>query len=295
MYSHCSEIEDALRSTGVPLLLATYLSRAVLHSGAKIPYGALELYSGGQFIGLVVTYRDTECLLMVPRFDKRNQSSDCRRRDTIKQARALRLAQPLNCTPPILLDEPSGSWLLRFHIRGLTLSDWRRTSDSPARLATCIRNNARLAHSLFAAVHESGHVLVDYKPKNVVVDRQGKQWFIDFGSVRRRHQHVRKKAGCGKLLYRAPELLLGGAAGPENDMFSFGATAWWILTARPPFTNAIADSLSASEFWKRCHSELGSLSPQWFPKKPLLSLLACLDPEPRNRPREIPGELLLLT
>lgn len=82
-----------------------------------------------------------------------------------------------------------------------------------------------------AAIHAHELVHGDVKAQNVVRRGDGRHVLVDFGSstpVRERPQV------SGTPLYLAPELLGGGPAGPEHDLYSLGVLLFRTLSGRFP-------------------------------------------------------------
>ncbi|HVK73145.1 MAG TPA: serine/threonine-protein kinase [Kofleriaceae bacterium] len=110
-----------------------------------------------------------------------------------------------------------------------TLADWfaRRPSWQDA-LARC-----RTAGAGLAAAHASGLVHRDFKPQNVLCDRDGRVVVTDFGLARRSPgvaDATSAITGTGEIvgtpLYMAPEQHLGQDVGPAADQFAFAATLY---------------------------------------------------------------------
>ncbi|KAJ9442044.1 Serine/Threonine kinase domain protein [Diplonema papillatum] len=92
--------------------------------------------------------------------------------------------------------------------------------------------------AILNVVHESGFVYRDLKANNVVVDKTGEVFLIDYGLCT-------KKGGsstfCGAYHTRAPELLdaeTSGASLPDSsklDCWALGILLWEMLSGKPPF------------------------------------------------------------
>ncbi len=101
--------------------------------------------------------------------------------------------------------------------------------------------------------HGRGIVHRDLKPKNVVLDREGSPYVMDWGlarilqspdtaNVSVTHAPDERDDGSGTAAYMAPEQSRPGwrAIGPWTDIFGIGTLLYEILTGRPPH---VADTL----------------------------------------------------
>jgi eukaryotic-like serine/threonine-protein kinase len=85
--------------------------------------------------------------------------------------------------------------------------------------------------SALAAIHAHGLVHGDVKAQNVVRRSDGRHVLVDFGSS----TPIRERAQVsGTPLYLAPELLMGGPAGPEHDLYSLGVLLFRMLSRKFP-------------------------------------------------------------
>ncbi|MEM1032467.1 MAG: serine/threonine-protein kinase [Myxococcota bacterium] len=117
---------------------------------------------------------------------------------------------------------------------------------------------ARVLHLLDQATgslgetHRRGLVHRDIKPSNLMLCARGGHFdtlkVLDFGLV---HEMVPAGSSgaaglAGTPMYMAPEVILDGDGHvPESDIYALGATAYFLLTGRPPFaTEDLAELLS---------------------------------------------------
>ncbi len=113
--------------------------------------------------------------------------------------------------------------------------------------ATGVMSPARVVHLLLQAcsslgeAHEKGLVHRDVKPSNLMLCERGGVYdtlkVLDFGLVRELGSESLSEAGLtGTPLYLAPEAIVDGDAfSAESDVYAIGATAYFLLTGRPPF------------------------------------------------------------
>ena len=98
---------------------------------------------------------------------------------------------------------------------------------------------AKIARGL-AAIHAAGFVHRDLKPENVLLDARGSPKITDFGLVRRvAGQTVSEgltRAGdvLGTYAFMAPEQAEGTAVDHRTDLYSLGATLYFLLAGAPP-------------------------------------------------------------
>jgi serine/threonine protein kinase len=102
------------------------------------------------------------------------------------------------------------------------------------------------AHSIFkqaatglAYMNASGWVHRDVKPDNIMVNSAGEVRLIDFALAQRISKGgvFRRKRGtsAGTRSYMSPEQIRGEALDARADVYSFGISAYEIVTGRPPF------------------------------------------------------------
>jgi len=86
-------------------------------------------------------------------------------------------------------------------------------------------------------MHENGFMHLDFKPENVLVTRNGKIRLVDFDLAQQVPEKPQKfsKKNPGTPAYMAPEQLLGQPISNRVDVFSYGVTAFELLTNQKPF------------------------------------------------------------
>ncbi len=90
-------------------------------------------------------------------------------------------------------------------------------------------------------VHEQGFVYTDLKSSNVIVRSQEKLALIDFGQARKANSTVAR--GLGTRGYASPQLRDTLLATVQDDIYSFGALLYFLLTGAEPSLAPDADAL----------------------------------------------------
>jgi tRNA A-37 threonylcarbamoyl transferase component Bud32 len=122
------------------------------------------------------------------------------------------------------------------YVDGGTVKDAIRREGplSPYRAAEILREVA------WALEYAHGHGVVhrDVKPDNILLDRStGRSLIGDFGIalVDQRHELTAEGMAVGTADYVSPEQAAGQDTDARSDIYSLGATAFFMLTGRPPF------------------------------------------------------------
>jgi|ERR1044071_566818 serine/threonine-protein kinase len=133
-------------------------------------------------------------------------------------------------------------------------------------------------------VHESGYMHLDFKPENVLITRNGGVRLVDFDLAQPIPEKATKmsKKNPGTPAYMAPEQLLGQPISHRVDIFSFGVTAYELLTSQKPFPGE-----TPAEILQKQLNRSDFVTPrQYNPDMPAnleKVILRCLEREPENR------------
>jgi WD40 repeat protein/tRNA A-37 threonylcarbamoyl transferase component Bud32 len=125
------------------------------------------------------------------------------------------------------------------YVDGHTLSEILRQEIVPSRQAAqYLEPVARAVH----AIHLQGMVHRDLKPRNILVDKEGRPYVTDFGLAKwstSDSEVTHTGAWVGTPSYMSPEQAENPTeVGAKSDIYSLGATLYELLTGRPPFKAA---------------------------------------------------------
>ena len=143
-------------------------------------------------------------------------------------------------------------------------------ADVVARSGPLSENAAlEVARRLLGALrtaHERGVVHRDVKPSNVMLGNDGRVTLTDFGIAQAADDPRLTTTGSlvGSPGYMAPERLDGGPADPASDLWSLGATLWYAVQGRGPFSRdttaaTIAAVINAEVPTTRTRGPLGAV------------------------------------
>ncbi len=142
-------------------------------------------------------------------------------------------------------DETSGCISME-NIDGDTLSNIRADRESKVFESRELGDWAKqLCDALHYAHTHAQVVHRDLKPSNLMVNQRGDLKVADFGIARSLSDSVsmltRGEHTSGTLVYMSPQQLDGGRGTPLDDVYSFGATIYELLTSKPPFYSGNID------------------------------------------------------
>ena len=168
------------------------------------------------------------------------------------------------------LDEQAGPFLVMEWVEGTDLAQWLKDNEPP--LAQRLELFCQLAEAT-AHAHQRLIVHGDIKPGNVRIREDGTVKLMDFGVARLMEAGESEDDDLRALTpaFAAPEQREGEAVTPASDIWSLGATLYWLLTGQRIQDNGIGveQVLSARTISRR--QELAAV------------IMTACDPDPEQR------------
>ena len=106
------------------------------------------------------------------------------------------------------------------------------------------------ALSALEHAHSLGLIHRDIKPENMLIEPDGRLRITDFGlalALRGGARFGGATSRSGTPQFAAPEQLLGERVGPEADLYSLAAVAYFALLGRPPFSGKTPEQILAKQ------------------------------------------------
>jgi len=177
----------------------------------------------------------------------------------------------------------SGQWyLLMEYVEAANLKELYARQDP-----VLVENVAQILIDMAVALehmHQNGFMHLDFKPENVLITRNGSVRLVDFDLAQQIPEKPKKfsKKNPGTPAYMAPEQLLGQPVTHHVDIFSYGVTAYELLTNQKPFPGE-----SPTEILKKQLDHSSLLGPRHFnadvPAALEKVILRCMEREPERR------------
>ncbi|MCE1248563.1 MAG: protein kinase [Firmicutes bacterium] len=128
------------------------------------------------------------------------------------------------------------------YIDGETLANWiQRQPGNQITIDECIQWMGEILDILIYLHNQDPPVIHrDIKPHNIMIDKQGSIFLVDFGIAREIKEHSGTSTSVGTFGYASPENFTGKFVF-SSDLYSLGATFHMLLSGRdprerPPFT-----------------------------------------------------------
>ena len=190
-------------------------------------------------------------------------------------------------------NEQSGCISMEY-IDGDTLSNLR--ADKPRKVFETDELadwTSQLCDALDYAHNHARIVHRDLKPANLMVNQRGDLKVADFGIARSLSDSMSKvtmqHGKSGTLVYMSPQQLDGERGNHLDDIYSFGASIYELLTSRPPFSSGnvdrqIREKIPPSMAQRRKELEIeGDLIHESWERV----VASCLAKDPGRRPQSI--------
>lgn len=237
-------------------------------------------------MGLVIQAEDTHLKRIVALKVLRKKISEGERgKDAVEQflreARAAASIEHPNIVRVYEINQHAGWWYIAMEmVSGNSLQEIVKAAGAlPASRACPIIADAAIG---LQVAHELGIIHRDIKPSNILVTRNGHGKISDFGLVRVDDPNdpfdIYAHQSIGTPHYMAPEVIRREPLTPAVDIYSLGATLYYVLAGRQPFAGEKIDELlklhlysdppDILHYMPNCSPELASLIQRMMAKEP---------------------------
>jgi serine/threonine-protein kinase len=133
-------------------------------------------------------------------------------------------------------------------------------------------------------MHDNGFMHLDFKPENVLVTRNANVRLVDFDLAQPIPEKPKKasKKNPGTPAYMAPEQLLNQPITARVDIFSYGVSAYELLTNQKPFPGDTPGEILAKQLDRSSFVEPREYNAD-MPASLQKVILRCLEREPDRR------------
>lgn len=273
----------------------------ILNKFSLSPHAKPFAQGGIGVLYLLENFQGKKALLKIPAYHKRPSDEHWLLKHDLKKEAQILSNSTIHVLPKLFEHDPNGEFLIRSYIEGNTLSSYEIKSlnvEARKQLLIALTNTAKI---LFSTIHnnEKGNFVIrDFKPINLIYSFSNPDYFylIDVGSLRSESDMISKtprnyRIGSGKWLYWSPEQLLEDKKHLDrrSDYFSFGATAFFILTGNAPYSNSTSEKnkvlINYQKEYEKVQQQLNDLSENEFllPKGMIQLISDCLNPNPNFR------------
>jgi predicted Ser/Thr protein kinase len=145
-------------------------------------------------------------------------------------------------------------------VDGITLAAWMRQRERTWREVLEVLRDAGRG---LAAAHAAGLVHRDFKPENVLIDRDGRVRVSDFGLAHALETSSEASPG-GTPSYMAPEQLDGATGDVRSDQFSFCVTLYEALYGHRVVSSTATTIANAHAFAAAPEPPRGGAVPAWL-------------------------------
>ncbi|MGW1373102.1 serine/threonine-protein kinase [Streptomyces sp. NPDC002446] len=149
-----------------------------------------------------------------------------------------------------------------------------------------VRRVAAAAARALVELHGLGVVHRDIKPLNILLPHDGPR-LIDFG-ISHAHDHTSSTTTIGTFAFTSPEQACGKRSTAASDMYSLGATLFFLAVGRPPYEQTDR-SIGVLALVQRGELDTSGLPPELAP---LILPLLEVDPGRRPAPSDVLRDIL---
>ncbi|WP_273543945.1 protein kinase domain-containing protein [Micromonospora fiedleri] len=167
---------------------------------------------------------------------------------SLREARAIARLDHVNAVRvfDVLIGDGGDPWIVMEYVPSRAFSD-HLAADGPVSPARAAQIGLAVLGALRAA-HRVGVVHRDVKPANILIGVDGRVVLTDFGLATAVEDTSLTRTGIvlGSPAYLSPERVRRGAAGPEGDLWSLGATLFAAVEGEAPYARSSSlESLTA--------------------------------------------------
>ncbi|QDG51279.1 hypothetical protein FIV42_11160 [Persicimonas caeni] len=179
--------------------------------------------------------------------------------------------------------------LVMDHIEGDTLEE-RIDAQGPLDVDRALALLFQVTNGLCEA-HDVGMIHRDIKPANIMLERlpdgEDFAYLLDFGVVRLDGETKLTRGFLGTPLFASPEQATGGELDGRSDIYSLGATLFYMLTGRPPFESDNTLQVLKAHVQKPAPTLSQACPKRKFPRALERLVAAMLAKSPSDRPADL--------
>lgn len=284
--NHGSDSKPRSSDTGTPSSDDKTRAKTQPWVGKVMGHFKLLRLIGEGSMGLVIQAEDTHLKRIVALKVLRKKLSEGEKgKDAVEQflreARAAASIEHPNIVRVYEINQHAGWWYIAMEmVSGNSLQEIVKAAGAlPMSRACPIIADAAIG---LQVAHELGMIHRDIKPSNILVTRNGHGKISDFGLVRVDDPNdpfdTYAQQSIGTPHYMAPEVIRREPLTPAVDIYSLGATLYYVLTGRPPFVGGKMEEILRQhlhseppdilQYMPNCLPELASLIQRMMAKEP---------------------------
>lgn len=231
--------------------------------------------------GMGVVYKAHDTLLnrdVAIKFLSTSNTNEERKMRLLKEARAAAKLNHPNIVAVYDAGEVDG---VPFIVMELVKGDTLRKRENPD-----FSDTIRMAQQICLALdhaHANGIIHRDLKLENIVITNTQILKLMDFGLAHTlSEEHLTQEGALmGTLAYIAPELIQGGPASPQSDLYAFGIILYELFVGREPFQGNMGAVLGGHLYGQVIPpSKFSDAIPDWVDEL----VLGLLSKNPEERP-----------